>query len=89
MKFLKSKFFIICLLVAILLAATASALSMSGQTDILRGALGTIAKPFLWCGNIFSNAVNGFTCCKFFKSVLACAFFKPSITFCADNIAKT
>lgn len=61
MKFLKSKFFIICLLVAILLAATASALSMSGQTDILRGALGTIAKPFLWCGNIFSNAVNGFT----------------------------
>lgn len=61
MKFLKSKFFIICASLAVALALSASALAVFGRTDILRGALGTLAKPFSWCGEKVSGAINGFT----------------------------
>lgn len=61
MKFLRSKFFIGCLVAAIVLTLTASALAVFGQTDILRAALGSMVKPFSWCGTKISDAINGFT----------------------------
>jgi len=61
MKFLKSKFFLICVAVAVALALIASALAVFGQTDLLRAALGTVAKPFSWCGAKIAGAINGFT----------------------------
>ena len=61
MKFLKSKFFIFTAAVAIVLALTASALAVFGRADLLRSAVGSIAKPFSWCGTQVANAINGFT----------------------------
>ncbi len=60
MKFFKSKFFIVCIIVAVLLVLIPSALSILGYTDVVRSALKTIAKPFEWCGNKLSGAVSGF-----------------------------
>ena len=61
MKFLRSKFFILTAAVAIVLALTASALAVFGRADLLRSAIGSIAKPFSWCGTQVANAINGFT----------------------------
>ena len=61
MKFLRSKFFIGCLAVAIVLTLAASALAVFGQADLLRAVLGGIVKPFSWCGTKISDAINGFT----------------------------
>lgn len=61
MKFLRSKFFILLAAVAIVLALTASALAVFGRADLLRSAVGSIAKPFSWCGTQVANAINGFT----------------------------
>ena len=61
MKFLRSRFFIGCLVAAIVLTLAASALAVFGRTDILRAAVGSIAKPFVWCGTKMADAVNGFT----------------------------
>ena len=60
MRFYKSKFFIICVTIAILLVLVPSALSIFGYTDVIRSGLKTIAKPFEWCGAKFSEAVSGF-----------------------------
>ena len=60
MKFLKSKFFLICLLVAIVLALSTATLALLGWTGPIRGVLKTVAKPFEWCGSRMANAVNGF-----------------------------
>ena len=61
MKFLRSKFFILTAAVTIVLALTASALAVFGRADLLRSAIGSIAKPFSWCGTQVANAINGFT----------------------------
>ena len=66
MKFYKSKFFIICATVAVLLVLIPSALSIFGRADIVRSALKTAAKPFEWCGRKASDAVSGFV--EVFKS---------------------
>ncbi|MBQ8141507.1 MAG: rod shape-determining protein MreC [Clostridia bacterium] len=60
MKFYKSKFFVICLAVAVLLVLIPSALSIFGYTDIVRSALKTAAKPFEWCASKAADAVSGF-----------------------------
>ena len=60
MKFYKSKFFLICIAVAIVLVLVPSALSLFGYTDLVRGALKTVASPFEWCGSKVANAVSGF-----------------------------
>lgn len=60
MKFYKSKFFIICVAVAIVLVLVPSALSVFGYTDLVRSGLKTVAKPFEWCGSKVSGAVSGF-----------------------------
>lgn len=61
MKFLKSKFFIICLCVAIILVMIPSAMSILGYTEVVRSIFKTIATPFEWCGSKAADAVNGFT----------------------------
>lgn len=60
MKFFKSKFFILCLVVAILLTLIPTLIAAFGGTDLLRSALGTVAKPFTMCGSGIANAFNGF-----------------------------
>ncbi|MBE6597392.1 MAG: rod shape-determining protein MreC [Ruminococcaceae bacterium] len=60
MKFYRSKFFIICAVLAVLLTVIPSALSLFGYGDLLRGALKTVAKPFEWCASKAGDAVDGF-----------------------------
>ena len=60
MNFFKSKFFIICLVVAILLALVPTLIAAFGGIDLLHSVLGTVAKPFTMCGSGIANAFNGF-----------------------------
>lgn len=60
MKFFKSKFFILCLVVAIILTLVPTLIAAFGGTDLLRSAMGTVAKPFIMCGSGIANAFNGF-----------------------------
>ena len=60
MRFLKSKFFIISITVALVISIVTSLLSMFGYSGIIRGTIKTIATPFEWCGTTVANAVNGF-----------------------------
>ena len=60
MKFVKTKFFIVCLCVAVVLVLVPAVLAAFGQVDILRSGLKTVAKPFEWCGSKIADAVDGF-----------------------------
>lgn len=60
MKFVKSKFFITCLTVAVALVLIPAILTAFGQTDIVRSGLQTVAKPFEWCGSKLASAFDGF-----------------------------
>ena len=60
MKFYKSKFFIICVVVAAILVLVPSLLSLFGYTDLVTSALKTVAKPFEWFGKTCADAVSGF-----------------------------
>ena len=61
MKLFRSKFFLLCLAIALVLVLVPSILAALGQTDLLRAAVGTVSKPFVWCFSKASDAVNGFT----------------------------
>lgn len=60
MKFIKSKFFIVCVIIAVLLVLIPALLSAFGQVDVVRSALKTVAKPFEWGVSRFANATDGF-----------------------------
>ena len=60
MGFFKSKVFVFCLIAAILLALIPTTIAAFGGTDLLRSALGTVAKPFTMCASGVANAFNGF-----------------------------
>ena len=60
MKFFKSRFFIICVVVALGIALITSMMSIFGFSGFFRSALKTLATPFEWCGTTVANAVNGF-----------------------------
>jgi rod shape-determining protein MreC len=60
MKFVKSKFFVVCVIIAVILVLVPSVLATFGQVDLIRSGLKTIAKPFEWCGSRFAAAVDGF-----------------------------
>ena len=60
MKFLKSKLFIACAIVAAILVLVPALLAAFGQVDILKSGLKTIAKPFEWCAAKAADAVDGF-----------------------------
>lgn len=59
-KFLKSKLFIICAILAIVLALVPAVLAAFGQVDVVRSGLATVAKPFSYCGNKIAEAFDGF-----------------------------
>ena len=59
-SFVKSKFFIICVIVAAAMVIIPAALAAFGQVDLLRSGLATAAKPFLWCGTKVADAYSGF-----------------------------
>ena len=61
MKLVRSKLFIICLIVATLLALSSAMLAALGRTDILGGAVKTVAMPFEWFGNKVATAFDGFS----------------------------
>ena len=60
MKFVKTKFFIVCIAVASVLVLVPAILTAFGQVDIVRSGLKTVAKPFEWCGSRLADAVGGF-----------------------------
>lgn len=60
MKLLRSKLFIICAVIAVVLALTSAMLAALGRTDILGSAVKTVAMPFEWCGGKVANAFDGF-----------------------------
>ena len=61
MKFLKSKFFLICAAIALSVALITGCLAMLGFTGPVKLVLGTVAKPFRLMGTWAANAVNGIT----------------------------
>lgn len=60
MGFFKSKAFILCLIGAIFLTLVPTTIAAFGGTDLIRSALGTVAKPFTMCASGVANAFNGF-----------------------------
>ena len=60
MSFFRSRLFVICLVVAIVLALIPTLIAAFGGTDLLRSVAGTVAKPFVAAGTGVANAFNGF-----------------------------
>ncbi len=60
MKFLKSKFFLVTVCIAVALVLIPAVLTAFGRTDLLRSGLQTLAKPFSWCATKAADAVGGF-----------------------------
>ena len=60
MKFLKSKFFIICAICVAILVLVGALLSALGYSGPIRGVFKTVAKPFEFVGSKAADAVNGF-----------------------------
>lgn len=60
MNFFRSRFFVVCVVIAILLALVPTLIAAFGGTDLLRSVMGTVAKPFTMCGSGIANAFNGF-----------------------------
>ncbi|MBR2354576.1 MAG: rod shape-determining protein MreC [Clostridia bacterium] len=60
MKFLKSRFFIVTVIVTVCLIAATAILGAIGLPAPLRSAVKTVSTPFVWCGNKIGEAVDGF-----------------------------
>ena len=60
MKFVKTRFFIVCVCIAVVLVLVPAVLAAFGQVDVLRSGLKTLAKPFEWCGSRAADAIDGF-----------------------------
>lgn len=60
MKFIKSKLFIVCVVIASALVLVPAVLTAFGQVDVVRSGLKTVAKPFEWCGSKLAGAIDGF-----------------------------
>lgn len=60
MKFLKSRFFIVSVLLMAGLIAVTAILGAIGLPAPLRSAVKTVSTPFVWCGNKIGAAVDGF-----------------------------
>lgn len=60
MNFFRSRFFVVCIAIAVLLALVPTLIAAFGGTDLLRSVMGTVAKPFTMCGSGIANAFNGF-----------------------------
>lgn len=60
MKFVRSKFFIVSAIIAVILVLVPTLLSAFGGVDVVRSALQTVAKPFEWGVGQFAKATDGF-----------------------------
>lgn len=60
MNFLKSKAFLITVIAVVVIAVATGVIALVGGTGLLKGAVNTVAKPFVWCGSKVADAVNGF-----------------------------
>lgn len=61
MQFFKSKFFIIALTVALILAIVPTVLSVMGLSSYVRAALGTLVSPFRAAISYAADGIEGFT----------------------------
>ena len=59
-KFLKNKFFIATLAVALILTTSATVLSVMGVGDPLRNIFGTLTAPLRWCATKISQGIDGY-----------------------------
>ncbi len=61
MKFVRSKFFIITLCVAVVLVLVPAVLAAFDHTELVRSGLKSAAKPFTWVASRAADALAGFT----------------------------
>lgn len=59
-RFLKNKFFIATLAVALILTTSATVLSVMGINDPLRNIFGTLTAPLRWCATKISQGMDGY-----------------------------
>ena len=67
MKIFQNKFFIICLTVAVVMAAIPSTFAAMGYRSLARNIVMTVTSPFRWCVNAVGNAIEGYG--KYFGSI--------------------
>lgn len=67
MKLLQNKFFLICLCVAVVLAAVPSTFAIMGYGSLARNIVGTVTAPLRWCVSAVGNAIEGYQ--KYFQSI--------------------
>ena len=60
MRFYRSKFFVVCISIAIIMVLVPAVLTAFGRTDIIRSGLQTVAKPFAFCAGKVADAAHGF-----------------------------
>lgn len=68
-KFLKNKFFIAALAVALALTVSTTVLSVMGISDPLRNIFGTLTAPLRWCAAKISQGLDGYKI--YFQSIEA------------------
>ncbi len=66
-RFLKNKFFIAALAVALILTVSSTVLSVMGVGDPLRNIFGTLTSPLRWCAAKISDGIDGYG--VYFQSV--------------------
>ena len=71
MKLFQNKFFLICLCVAVVLAAVPSTFAILGYGSLARNIVGTVTVPLRWCVSVVGNAVEGYQ--RYFQSIDALA----------------
>lgn len=59
-RFLKNKFFIITLFVALALTLSATILAVMGVNDPLRNLFGTLTMPVRWCASKIAEGIDGY-----------------------------
>ncbi len=59
-RFLKNKFFLATLAVALILTISATVLSLMGINDPLRNIFGTLTAPLRWCATKISQGLDGY-----------------------------
>ena len=67
MKFLKNKFFIIVLSIAIFVTVFTVTLSLMGVTDPIKDAVNSISVPFKYIVNLVSDSISGYM--KYFSTI--------------------
>ena len=67
MKIFQNKFFIICLTVAVVMAAVPTTFAAMGYRSLARNIVMTVTSPLRWCVNAVGNAVEGYG--KYFGTI--------------------